>query len=453
MVRFNMRELMYGLRRSMTSPNRNARTAVVLGRLLGLAFTICLFTGLYSHFLQEPASWMHFPTQPVSLYKWTQGVHITAGIACFPLLFGKLYAVFPQLFQWPPIKTPVQILERASIALFVAASLVQIFTGLLNTFQYYPWPFPFKQVHYALAYVIIGSLAVHIGIKLPIIARYWRKKDSYDEDGTFLVGESDYVPPSKHRVAREKLATYVVSKDELEDPALVIPAEVSAASVTSRPPKGIVGRIFDWIDRTPDVDVKTSRRGFFGAIGVTTGAVMALTAGQSFKPLDRLNVFAPRKLAYGPNGLPINRTAAAAQVLETAMDPGWQLVVSKGSAIRTFSIADLMAMPQYEAALPIACVEGWSQLAHWKGPRLHDVVGAVGATDSEQLKITSLEKKGGYRVTLMGSEYVHDPNTLVALHLNGERLTIDHGYPARMIAPGRPGVLQTKWLSHLEIVT
>ncbi|MBC7403690.1 MAG: molybdopterin-dependent oxidoreductase, partial [Microbacteriaceae bacterium] len=29
---------------------------------------------------------------------------------------------------------------------------------------------------------------------------------------------------------------------------------------------------------------------------------------------------------------------------------------------------------------------------------------------------------------------------------------IDHGFPARMIAPGRPGVLQTKWLSKLEVI-
>lgn len=448
-----MRELMYGLRRSVTSPNRNARTAVVIGRLLGLAFTICLLTGLYSHFLQEPASWMHFPTRPVSLYRWTQGIHITAGIACFPLLFAKLYAVFPHLFQWPPITRPVQILERASIALFVAASLVQIFTGLLNTFQYYPWPFPFKQVHYALSYVIIGSLIVHIGVKLPIIARYWRAKDSYDAAGDVIVDEADQVPPSRQRTARAALASSGVSQNDLDDPELVLARDVSADSVAARPPSGVVGRLFDWIDRTPEVEPKTSRRGFFGAIGVTAGAVVVLTGGQSFRALDGLNVFAPRKMDIGPNDLPINRTAAAAQVLETATDPNWALTISRGQASKTFSLSDLEAMPQYEANLPIACVEGWSQMARWKGPRLRDLVAQVGATDSESLRITSLEKKGGYRVTLMGSEYVRDSNTLVALHLNGDRLDIDHGYPARMIAPGRPGVLQTKWLSRLEIVT
>ena len=56
-------------------------------------------------------------------------------------------------------------------------------------------------------------------------------------------------------------------------------------------------------------------------------------------------------------------------------------------------------------------------------------------------------------MTEMGPEYASDPRTLVALELNGEPLSIDHGYPARMIAPGRPGVLQTKWLSSIEVLS
>ncbi|ARC56176.1 Sulfoxide reductase catalytic subunit YedY [Frondihabitans sp. 762G35] len=428
-----MRELLYGLRRGVTSPNRNARTAVVIGRLLGLAFVVCLGTGLYSHFLQEPLAWMRFPTRPVALYQVTQGVHITAGILCFPLLFAKLYAVYPQLFTFPPIKSVPEFFERASIAIFVASSLVQIFTGLLNTFQYYPWPFPFKQVHYALSYVIIGSLIVHIGVKLPIIARYWRKRDSYDAEGRFLEGDA---APAE-----------APAGDSADAPARV-PVTVENAA----PARGVVGRIGAWIDRTPEVDVKSSRRGFFGAIGVTAAALLVLTGGQSFRALDPVNAFAPRKRGIGPNDLPINRTAKAAQVLDTAVDPAWALTVSNGSTKRTFTLAELEALPQTQVDLPIACVEGWSQMATWKGVRLVDLADAVGAGSDSALKITSLEKRGGYRVTTMGSEYVRDPATLVALHLNGERLSIDHGYPARMIAPGRPGVLQTKWLSTLEVI-
>ena len=76
---------------------------------------------------------MRFATSPVWLYQVSQGVHITAGIACVPLLLAKLHSVFPQLFQHPPIRHPVDVLERASIALFVATSILQLVTGLLNT--------------------------------------------------------------------------------------------------------------------------------------------------------------------------------------------------------------------------------------------------------------------------------------------------------------------------------
>lgn len=52
----------------------------------------------------------------------------------------------------------------------------------------------------------------------------------------------------------------------------------------------------------------------------------------------------------------------------------------------------------------------------------------------------------------MGRDYAEDPLTLLALELNGQVLTADHGYPARVIAPNRPGVLQTKWVTLLEVL-
>jgi DMSO/TMAO reductase YedYZ molybdopterin-dependent catalytic subunit len=66
--------------------------------------------------------------------------------------------------------------------------------------------------------------------------------------------------------------------------------------------------------------------------------------------------------------------------------------------------------------------------------------------------VVSLEVRGAYRVMEMGREYAHDPLTLLALTLNGEVLSADHGFPARIIAPNRPGVLQTKWVTRLEVL-
>ncbi|WP_245631517.1 molybdopterin-dependent oxidoreductase [Curtobacterium ammoniigenes] len=428
------------LRAALHSPNRNARSAVVIGRLLGIAFVICFATGVYSHFLQDPLPGMRFPTSPRSLYAFTQGLHITAGIAIIPLLFAKLNTVLPSLLQMPPVRNVLHLLERASIAVFVGGALVQVFTGLVNTFQWYPWPFPFRQTHYAMAYVLIGSLAVHIGVKLRIIVRYWRRRDSVDADGRFIpdrtVG-SELLPDSDRAVVEP-------SRDDARDRG-----------------RSLVRRVERWIDdeRQPVVprqrateSGRLARRGFLAAIASGVAGVVVLTVGQSNALAQPLNVFAPRQRGLGPNGLPINRTAHAAGVLDTARAADWALTVSAHGVRKRFSRTDLRALGLVTVQLPIACVEGWSQMATWRGVRLRDLITAVGAPPDSRLKITSLEQHGAYRIMEMGPEYAADPTTVVALELNGEDLDIDHGYPARIMAPGRPGVLQTKWLASIEVM-
>ena len=427
-----MHRLLHDLRRSLASPSRTPRMATVLGRLLGAAFLITFITGLYSHVIQEPLPWMRFPTRPVWLYQVSQGIHITAGIACFPLLFAKLYAVFPELFQTPPIRGVVHLLERLSILLFVAASLVEITIGLLNTFQLYAlFPFPFRQTHFALSFVVIGSLALHIGIKLSTITAYWRKKDSYAADGSLILhGE---------HAAAAAAASPLPTAGETDTPA----------------PAGVTGRIFAWIDGTPDVTdtprlQRASRRGFLVTVGLAVATVVGLTAGQSFRALDGANLFAPRKKGVGPNSLPINRTARAAKVLDTATSPDWTLTVTGAGGVMVYTLADLQALPQTDVRLPIACVEGWSQDAAWRGVRIRDLADASGMAKGSAIRATSLEQKSIYGVSELGPEFVRDELTLIALEVNGAPLDIDHGYPARLIAPARPGVLQTKWLTTLE---
>ncbi|OIH94643.1 molybdopterin-binding protein [Curtobacterium sp. MCBA15_001] len=428
----------------MASPNRNARSAVVLGRLLGIAFLICFGTGLYSHFLQDPLPWMRFPTRPTQLYQFTQGLHITAGIAIIPLLLAKLNTVMPALAQDPPVRGVLHLLERLSIAVFVSAAIVQVGTGLVNTYQWYPWPFPFRQVHYALSYVLIGSLAIHIAAKLRIIARYWRARDAYDADGRFVHdGSVGSELPEYGLEARGDSATY---------------------------PRGITGRVMRWADGAepsrasrpddqPRADrqpragrrQRVARRGFFAGIAAATAGVVVLTVGQSSRLGEPFNVFAPRQRHRGPNDLPVNRTARAAGVLATATAADWTLTVVGPAVTRTFSRAELVALGMTMVELPISCVEGWSQMGTWKGVRMRDLLEAVQADPASDVRVTSLERHGGYRIMDMGPEYASDPTTLVALELNGGTLDLDHGFPARIIAPGRPGVLQTKWIERIEV--
>jgi DMSO/TMAO reductase YedYZ molybdopterin-dependent catalytic subunit len=401
-------------RASLASGARHPRTAVVLGRLLGSAFLICFATGLFSHLLQDPLPGMPFPTRPASLYRITQGLHVATGIACIPLLLGKLFTVFPLLFRWPPARTIGGLLERVSIALFVASSLVQLGTGLVNTYQWYPWPFPFRQVHYALAWVIVASLAIHIGVKLPIIARWWRRRDSVGPDGRLR------------------------------------PVGIGEGELGRREPRavGLTGALQRIIDRAPAAPDVMSRRTVLGAVGAATGAAVVLSVGQSLPALAAVNLFGPRQQRLGPQALPVNKTARSAGVIAAATDPGWTLTVRAGDRSRVLTRAELLALPQTRVTLPIACVEGWSVSADWRGVRVADLAALVGAT-GRGITVRSLQH-GAYSTTILEPEFAADPLTLVALELNGAPLDLDHGYPARLIAPARPGVLQTKWLASLE---
>ncbi|THG30171.1 molybdopterin-dependent oxidoreductase [Naasia lichenicola] len=411
-----MRRLLYDARVALESPSRTPRMAVVVGRLLGIAFLLCFGTGLYSHFIQHPADGMFFPNQPYWIYQLNQGIHVTTGIVCIPLILAKLWTVYPNLFGYPAIKDKLAILERGSIAIFIGASIVQLVIGLLNTYQSLVAPFYFLQVHYGLSFVIIGSLAIHIAVKLPIISRYWRK------------------PADGHDGELEAYESLPVTE----------PAPTAF--------QGITGRVMSYIDGAPTAPSKVSRRGFLGALGATSAAAVVLTVGQTFEPLAATNAFGPREKGTGPQGVPINRTSKQAKVTDSAMDPNWALAVRNGDQEVSVSRADLAAMQQYDVQLPIACVEGWSQMASWRGVRLSELMAAVGITAANSVRIQSLEEKGAYRETTMDANFVQDPTTLVALQLNGEDLDLEHGYPARIIAPGRPGVLQTKWLATLEVI-
>lgn len=195
-----------------------------------------------------------------------------------------------------------------------------------------------------------------------------------------------------------------------------------------------------------------SRRGLLAGLAASVGVVTLATVGETVAPLAQVSPLAFRRPRVGSQHLPVNRTAAAAGVLAAIHDPGWRLTVL-GPRELTLSRDELLAMPQHTVKLPIACVEGWSASATWSGVRVRDLLDRAGAPHDATLRVVSLEKFGAYAVMEMRKEYARDPLTLLALTVNGETLNEDHGYPARIIAPNRPGVLQTKWVDRMEVLT
>lgn len=191
-----------------------------------------------------------------------------------------------------------------------------------------------------------------------------------------------------------------------------------------------------------------SRRGVLIAGGAGVAAVVATTIGQVVPALEPVALLAPRQPKRGPQGVPVNRTAMDAKVIRAAQSEAYRLTVS-GRSMLSMTLAELEAEPTRGTILPIACVEGWSIQAHWRGIPLLELVKRVGGSASSMVSVHSLEHGAYSSSSLTGSQL---EQALLATHLNGERLDLDHGYPVRLIAPDRAGVLQTKWLTRIEVV-
>ncbi len=147
------------------------RTAAWLGIALGVTFTICFTTGLWSHIQQNPPSWFEPIARPAGLYRFTQGLHVATGIATIPLLLAKLWVVYPKLLQRPIFSGLASLLERLSLIPLIGGGIFLLFTGFANINLWYPWPFNFRTSHYWVAWITIGALVVHIGAKFSITRR------------------------------------------------------------------------------------------------------------------------------------------------------------------------------------------------------------------------------------------------------------------------------------------
>ena len=373
------------------APSHSPLVAARLGLWLGVAFGLCFVTGLLSHYIQHPPGWFTWPTRPVNLYRVTQGVHVLSGIAAIPLLLGKLWSVYPRLFVRPPLRQPIRlsahVLERISVLVLVCAAFFELVTGLFNVAQSYPWGFFFPTAHYAVAWLVVGALLLHIAVKLPVASAALRTP-----------------------LRRE---------------------EVGEAASTGRDDRDSSGR-----------------RAFLRTSAGVAGVAVLATAGVTVPWLRRVSPLAWRS-ASGPQGIPINRTAAAARIV---VPPDWRLEIVWPGGRGTLSLAELTALPQRTAELPIACVEGWSVSANWTGVPVVQLLRRAGAPTGRPVRVSSLETDGLYAASTLPAAHAGDPLTLLALRVNGEELSADHGYPCRLIAPSRPGVLQTKWVARLEVL-
>jgi len=391
----------------------------VFGLVLLIGLPVVIVTGLLSYIAYGPqfgqarpgdVGWLHlpyfaWPTRPSWLYRLTQGLHVGLGLILVPIVLAKLWSVIPKLFVFPPVRSPAQALERLSLIALVGGALFEIITGVLNIQYDYIFGFDFYTAHYWGAWVFIAGFVTHTILKVPLMVRSLRS-----------------------RSFREVLRTS--RADTRPEPA---------------DENGLVAE-----DPTP---ATISRRGALALVGGGAALVAVLSVGQTTGGFLRgAALLLPRGRSYGdgPNDFQINRTAAAAQITPEQTDDTWRLTVEGGAEPVQLSRSQLRAMPSHTASLPIACVEGWSTVETWTGVRLRDLADVAGVAAFGSAKVTSLERSGAFNQAVLTADQVRNADALLALEVNGAELSLDHGYPARIIVPALPGVHNTKWVQSIE---
>jgi DMSO/TMAO reductase YedYZ molybdopterin-dependent catalytic subunit len=389
----------------------------VFGLVLLIAMPIVIITGLLSYIAYAPqfgqaipgdVGWLRlpgfaWPTRPSWLYRLTQGLHVGLGLVIVPVVLAKLWSVIPRLFVWPPARSIAQVLERLSLVMLVGGALFEIVTGVLNIQYDYIFGFSFYDAHYFGAWVFIAGFLMHITLKIPRMVTGLRS-----------------LP------LREVLRTNRGdTRPEPPDPDGLVAAHPAEPTM--------------------------SRRGALALVGSGVLLVGVLTAGQTLGGITRrAALLLPRGRVRGPGDFPINKTAAAAGITPESVSGSWRLTLRGGPSEVVLDRATLAGMPQSTARLPIACVEGWSTVQTWSGVRLSELARIAGVPAPRAAQVGSLQRGGAFGAATLQANQIGDPDALLALRVNGADLSLDHGYPARIIVPALPGVHNTKWVASIE---
>ncbi len=223
-------------------------------------------------------------------------------------------------------------LERVSIAVLVGAALFELVSGTMNSAQWYPWSFSFRTSHYAMAWVAIGALLVHVAVKLPVI------RDA-------LLGDVEDTTHDRPSATRE-------------------------------------GAL--------------SRRGLLRTTWVAAGVAVLTTAGGSVAWLRQVSVLAVRTGDGPQGLPINRSAEAAGVTPDVVATGAYALELVNGDTSRTLDRADLEAMTQHEEELPIACVEGWSASATWTGVRVSELMALVDAPADADVVVSSLQRYGAF---------------------------------------------------------
>lgn len=176
--------------------------------------------------------------------------------------------------------------------------------------------------------------------------------------------------------------------------------------------------------------------------------------------------------------MPLFRSKAEAKVAEAGYDPArlppgqyltekwpvlhagsvpavdlatWKLTVS-GEVERALALTweQLLELASREVTVDIHCVTRWSRFdTTFKGVHWSELAKLVSPKPGARFVVAHAEQGFTSNMPLAAIE---DESALIAYEADGEPLTPDHGWPARLLVPSRYLWKSAKWLTGIELL-
>jgi DMSO/TMAO reductase YedYZ molybdopterin-dependent catalytic subunit len=194
-----------------------------------------------------------------------------------------------------------------------------------------------------------------------------------------------------------------------------------------------------------------SRRALIRGAALAGGSVVTLGAVEGFVRLAGLRGSERRftgsfeRGSFEPEDMPVTQWLDDSV---PSIDPAtWRLAVGlhSGGRVRPWRYDELVEFDEHVRAT-LDCTGGWFAEQDWSGVRLDRLIGTEGGVARSVLVVSAT----GYARRFPIEDV---QNIWLATRVGDEVLSAGHGYPLRLVAPGRRGFWWVKWVERIETST
>ena len=222
---------------------------------------------------------------------------------------------------------------------------------------------------------------------------------------------------------------------------------------------------------SPTRDISVSgRREFLTSAAMLSGTVLVAVearvradrfAAQAIEPVPLFRWSVPTERINWGKGVvrkPVTSTREFYVMSKNTVDPLvdpklWRLkIFDNDKLLREFSYAELLTLPRQERFVTMRCISNTLKsdlmgTAAWSGIAIRQLVRRTELSDANiEMAVIGLDGHGD-SYTL---DYAFTTEPMLALGMNGDTLSRNHGFPIRLLTPRYFGFKSIKWLSEIR---